>query len=120
MSEILARVSTCGLDPVLARDRWGIAVPDMAELVAAGEALPLLPEVDVGPTFHQGTWWVVDGAAPDRWIYIVAAAADQLELTATYLLLMRSTEIVAEIAEERRRDLATAATTDDVPASWPR
>jgi hypothetical protein len=77
----------------------------MDELVAAGRARALLSEFDVGPTWYDRMWWVIpQGPGQAERGYLVADD-DQVELTALFLTLERSAEVVeAEIAEQRRSE----------------
>ena len=80
-----------------------ISVADMDELIAAGEARPIFPEFDVGPTFYERLWWAVpQGAGELVRGYAVVSDEDQLELTAMFLRLEGSAEVAASYARERR------------------
>jgi hypothetical protein len=77
----------------------------MDELIAAGQARALLPEFDVGPTWYDRTWWAIpQGPGEAERGYLVADDDDQVELTALFLTLERSAEVVAEIAQQRRSE----------------
>lgn len=43
----------------MAMTRTRIPVAEMASLIESGEAIPLFPEYDVGPTWLERTWWHV-------------------------------------------------------------
>jgi hypothetical protein len=85
-------------------DPGRITVADMDELVAAGEARALLPEFDVGPTWYDRMWWVIPQGPGEAERSYLVDDDDQVELTALFLTLERSAEVVAEIAEQRRSE----------------
>jgi hypothetical protein len=105
-------------DPIPEPAPGRIAVADIEELVAAGEAIALMPEFDVGPTWYQGMWWVVP-SGDGEWEkgFTVASVEDQSELSRTFLRLYRSQQIVAE--ERRRKERLSdpdALTPDELAA----
>lgn len=69
-----------------------IAILDIEELVAAGEAIPLLPEFNVGPTWYGDMWWVIPEGEWDLG-FIAASEPDQIELSTIYLTLRRATPL---------------------------
>jgi hypothetical protein len=94
-----------------------VAVADMDELIAAGEAQPLLGEFDIGPVWWDRMWWVIpQGDGQLERGYLVADDVDQVELTALFLTLARSAEAVEDAA--RARAAAVQAAHGDDPA-WP-
>ncbi|GAA4554824.1 hypothetical protein GCM10023175_53730 [Pseudonocardia xishanensis] len=94
-----------------------VAVADMDELIAAGDAQPLLAEFDIGPVWWDRMWWVIpQGEGEVERGYLVAGDADQVELTALFFTLARSAEAVEEGA--RRREATAQASHADDPA-WP-
>jgi hypothetical protein len=106
-----------GEDPAPVAGPGRIAIADMDTLIEAGEAVQLLPEFDVGPTWYGEAWWVVpQGPGEFDHGYTLAPDEQQLELTEMFLVLTRSAEVVAEIQRERRGE-ATRAPADD---PWPR
>ncbi|NMH96606.1 hypothetical protein [Pseudonocardia acidicola] len=88
----------------------------MDTLIEAGEAIQLLPEFDVGPTWYGDAWWVIpQGPGEIERGYTLAPDEAQLELTEMFLVLARSADVVAEIQQERREE-ARRAQGDD---PWP-
>jgi hypothetical protein len=86
-----------------------ILVEDMEELVAAGEALPLMEEFDVGPTFYRGLWWVVPPDQLPRG-YDVATEQDQIEFGLLCLFLHHHDEVATAIAARQATDGPRAQT----------
>lgn len=72
-----------------------IPVADIEELVAAGEAIALMPEFDVGPTWYQDMWWIVPTGEWDRG-FAVASEQDQAEFSRMFLRLHRSQQLHRE------------------------
>ncbi len=80
-----------------------IARRDMQLLVEAREALPLMAELDLGPTLYGEMWWVPEPTSGD---YRAADAEETVELTAWSLTLQVWSESGMDPA--RLDDVATA------------
>ena len=62
-----------------------IGQSEMARLRAAGEAVPLLGEYEIGPTWYAGAWWYAPPGTPEPVHYVHADAEGAAQLS-----LMRS------------------------------
>ena len=71
----------------------------MRELVAAGDAVPLLTGFDVSPTAYDGRWWYVPSEAADDADYLVAGP----ELSAELDRLRARSERIDRLATEPGR-----------------
>jgi hypothetical protein len=86
----------------------------MDELVAAGEAVELLPEFAHGPAFYEGLWWgVPQGPGELELGYALASPDQQIQLTRQHLMLEESAATVAQITVQRRLE-EVARAGDDV------
>ncbi|ALL79689.1 hypothetical protein AD006_31525 (plasmid) [Pseudonocardia sp. EC080610-09] len=93
-----------------------IAVADIEELVAAGEAIALMPEFDVGPTWYRDMWWIVPTGEWDRG-FAVASEQDQAEFSRMFLKLHRSQQLVSERLHWQEKLSDPDALTDDERAA---
>lgn len=83
----------------------GIPAAEMAALIQAGEADPMMPEFDVGPTRYADRWWYVPSggrhyiqAEPDR-----AARFTAMLERSTRLAALAAKHMAAWREEERGR-----------------
>lgn len=95
-------------DPCSIGAEDSVAVADMQLLVAAGEALPLLVEFDIGPVWWGGCWWAVPEGRMDLG-YIPAGPDWQISLSTAWVRLEVADATVKEITADRRRDEARRA-----------
>jgi hypothetical protein len=73
----------------------------MGELVAAGQAKPLLTGFDVSPTSYDGRWWYVPSGSDDDADYLLADA----DLSANFdRLRERADRLDAFLASGREED----------------
>jgi hypothetical protein len=93
-----------------------ISVADMAELIHAGLAVPLLAEFNVGPTLYEGVWWwVPQGRGEPVRGYCAAGPELAAELTARWAQLRALDASVAATQEQRRAAAAAGRPFPDVP-----
>lgn len=79
-----------------------VSVADMAELIHAGLAVPLLPEFNVCPVFYDDVWWYVpQGPGEGVKGYTLADEAQSAQWSAMFNQLAASNDVVARIQAER-------------------
>jgi hypothetical protein len=101
-------------------DPGRISVADMAELVGAGEAVQLLSEFNVGPTWWNGEWWYVpQGPGQGARGYVMADDELASELSGRFAVLRASAEFVAKIQDERRAAAAAGRRYPDTDEAEP-